>query len=218
MSRSYRDRFPEVSDPSWGQLERYGALLSEVAAPLGLVGFAEADIPTEIARSLLLLEVVARGRLVDVGSGAGLPGLPLAIALETKAIFIDRKQRACRFLERALRDLHLAGEVVCRSAEEASSQDLRESADTVVARALAPAPSALEMTAPLCAVGGKIILTTKDSKDGPAALGPSDDFGTGEPTTMTLQRGIDLVQHVLIIDKLRSTSPEFPRPTKRKKA
>ena len=218
MSRSYRNRFPEVSDSAWEQLQRYGHLLSEVAAPLGLIGFAESAIPTEIARGLLLVEVIKPGRLIDVGSGAGLPGVPLAIALGAEAVFIDRKERACRFLERALRELSLGGEVACRSAQEVSAGQLRESSDSVVARALAPTTDALDITAPLCAVGGKILLTTKATEGGIPQPRPSEELGTGEPVAMTLERGIDLVQHVLIIDKLRPTSPEFPRPTKRKKA
>jgi 16S rRNA (guanine527-N7)-methyltransferase len=218
LTSSYRARFPEVSNPAWDQLELYGRLLADVASPLGLIGFDESNIATEIVRSLLLVDAIKPGQLVDVGSGAGLPGVPLAIALGTEVIFIDRKQRACRFLEQALRELRLGGEVICRSAEEASVGHLRESADFVVARAVAPAPIALAMTAPLCAVGGRIVLTTKGSGEATDEPSPSEELGIGNPTAATLERGIDLVQHVLIIDKLRSTSPGFPRQTKRRKA
>jgi len=106
--------------------------------------------------SLRAVELVSRfeGPIVDVGSGGGAPGIPLAHALpEREVTLLEASRRKCGFLERWTADLsHLR--VVCGRAEE-------QPVDTygvAVAKALAPPPVAAEWCLPLVVPGGVVVL------------------------------------------------------------
>lgn len=165
----------------------------------------------QVVRSLLLLEVVGEPeRLVDVGSGAGLPGIPLAICLGGVTL-IEPRARAAGFLERAVRDLGLDARVVAQTAEEAARGPLREAAEAVVARALGPPAVALELCAPLCAVGGRVVLTA-----GPGAAGVSrgqepEALGVEPLSSRRLTGPLDIEQSVHIAQKVSATSSGYPR-------
>lgn len=147
-------------------LERFSELLIEEALPRGLLGRAEA--PRVISRHVLesagLVAFTDRdGRLIDVGSGAGLPGLPLAaLWSDGEVVLIEPRARRAAFLRWAVRELDLSARVVQSTAEEAGRSDLRESARTAVARALAPPAVALELALPLVEIGGMLLLPTAE--------------------------------------------------------
>jgi 16S rRNA (guanine527-N7)-methyltransferase len=120
----------------------------------------ERAVDTHIADSLVALDldaVTTAQRIADLGSGAGFPGLALAVALpEAGVSLIESQRRKCEFLERLCATAEIENvQVVCSRAEEwregASSRDL------VVARALAPQPVVLEYAAPLLRMGGTMV-------------------------------------------------------------
>src|SRR5258708_38318469 len=122
--------------------------------------------------SLVLLEPPGpASRLVDVGSGAGLPGIVLKIARpELEVTLIEADQAKAAFLVHACAMLRLENvAVVARRAEEAGHDPaLREKFDVAVARALAPLPVLVELCLPFVRVGGRLLAQkTKDEK--PAA-------------------------------------------------
>ncbi|HET9772856.1 MAG TPA: RsmG family class I SAM-dependent methyltransferase, partial [Acidimicrobiia bacterium] len=89
----------------------------------------------------LLGGLPATGRVLDLGSGGGLPGLVLATARpELELTLLEARQRACRFLREAVAELGLGGvDVVESRAEEAARRPgLRETFDAVVARSFGP--------------------------------------------------------------------------------
>lgn len=91
-------------------------------------------IPRHLLDSLAIVPWVAGERLADVGSGAGLPGLPLAIlAPQRQVLLIDANGKKARFLRAAIRDLGLRNARVAESRVE----DVRETFDCVTARAFA---------------------------------------------------------------------------------
>src|SRR5260370_26365374 len=113
--------------------------------------------------------------LVDVGSGAGLPGLPIKIArpdLEVTLIEADRAKAA--FLVHACAALGLEQiEVVARRAEEAGHDPrLREKFDVAVARALARLPVLAELCLPLVRVGGRLLAQRTEAEDPTAPARP----------------------------------------------
>ncbi len=121
-----------------------------------------------IEDSLVLLDFLGDARtLVDVGSGGGLPGLPLKIARPDLAVtLVEADQAKAAFLVQAAARLDLnAVEVVAKRAEEAGHDArYRESFDVAVARALAPMPVLVELCLPLVRVGGRLLAQKTDTE------------------------------------------------------
>jgi len=168
-----------------------------------------------IEDSLVLVELLGDARrLVDVGSGGGLPGLPLKIARpELEVTLIEADQTKAAFLVRACAKLNLDGvEVVARRAEEVGQdQRYRESFDVAVARAVAPLPVLIELCLPLVRVGGRLLAQKTDKEEVASArraielLGGSLDSVVATPSRMRASGT------VVVVAKVRSTSAEYPR-------
>jgi len=113
-----------------------------------------------VADSLAALELDALGKaesIADLGSGAGFPGLALAVALPSAEVnLIESQRRRCEFLERACAAAGIENaRIVWTRAEEWHAGAARN--DVVVARALAPQTVVLEYAAPLLRTGGTLI-------------------------------------------------------------
>lgn len=201
-----RSGFPQVAEKAWEKLELYAQILAGEATRAGLIGFTREEIPEQIARSLLLARHLPEGcSVVDVGSGAGLPGLPLA-ALGHQVTLIEPKGRAVALLEMVARRCELDIRILPGPAEEVGP---REESDAVVARALAAPAVALELCAPLCRVGGVIILTSGPGE----TAGPRthEGLGTGESRRVLIEGPLEISQQAFIIPKINPTSKDFPR-------
>lgn len=98
-------------------------------------------------------------RLVDVGTGGGFPGVPLAAALpELRVELIEAREKKARAVEEALKEAGLpALPVHAERVETLGRGELRERFDIAVARALADLPTLLELTLPLVRVGGALL-------------------------------------------------------------
>jgi 16S rRNA (guanine527-N7)-methyltransferase len=135
-------------------LERW---LDELVDTPGLTSVSPADARrVHVDESLAALDVLRRfdGPIVDVGSGGGAPGIPLAAELpERKMTLLESNRRKCAFLERWARELPNV-EAVCGRAEE---QPL-DAWGVAVAKALASPPVAAEWCLPLVRPGGAAIL------------------------------------------------------------
>jgi 16S rRNA (guanine527-N7)-methyltransferase len=122
-----------------GLAERYAGRLATVGVERGLIGPAEADRiwSRHVANSAALSPLIGMGcRVIDVGSGAGLPGLPLALARpDLDVILLEPMLRRSVFLEETVADLGLEGQV---TVVRARAEDAKLTADVVVARAVAP--------------------------------------------------------------------------------
>jgi 16S rRNA (guanine527-N7)-methyltransferase len=117
-------------------------------------------VDVHIADALVALEVDAvraARRVVDLGAGAGIPGLPLAAALPGAAFaLVESQSRKCAFIERARAAAGLANvEVVCERVEQWPAGIAAH--DLALARAVAAAPVVLEYAAPLLQVGGTLV-------------------------------------------------------------
>jgi 16S rRNA (guanine527-N7)-methyltransferase len=149
----------EVFGPALPAIVRYAELLCGPGVERGIVGPAEAERIWD--RHLLNCAAVARlvpprSVVADVGSGAGLPGIVLALLLpEANVTLIEPLARRTAFLEECVADLSLSNASVVRGRAEDLAGDI--SADVVTARAVAP----LDRLAPLCAglarPGGRVL-------------------------------------------------------------
>lgn len=111
-------------------------------------------------RALPLVQAAPDGPCVDVGSGAGFPGVPLAIASDRSWRLLEPRAKRAAFLEEVVRELGLERcEVMALTAEDAARRPaLRAAHALAVARALAPPPEALRLCLPLVAPGGAAAL------------------------------------------------------------
>lgn len=123
--------------------------LTAVREPPAMVG-------RHLLDSLALVPHVAGPRVLDVGSGAGLPGIPLAIALpELQFVLLDAASRKTRFLVQAVGVLGLDNVAVVRSRIQQYRPPVKF--DTLVARAVASSRDLLEASRHLIAPGGRLL-------------------------------------------------------------
>ncbi|MBK6873923.1 MAG: 16S rRNA (guanine(527)-N(7))-methyltransferase RsmG [Kineosporiaceae bacterium] len=160
---------------------RYADLLGGSAVERGLIGPRE--VPRLWDRHLLncaaVAEVIPEGsRVVDVGSGAGLPGIALAIARpDLRVSLLEPLQRRVNWLSEAVTELGLSSVTVCRGRAEEASDEVRD-ADVVTARAVAALDRLVVWCLPLARPGG-VLLALK----GQAV---AEELSTAEPALRRL--------------------------------
>jgi 16S rRNA (guanine527-N7)-methyltransferase len=165
--------------------------------------------------SLVLLDHLGEApKVVDVGSGGGLPGLPLRIARpDLRMTLIEADQDKAAFLVRACAVLGLQGvEVLARRAEEVGQDPLyREAFDVAVARALAPMRVLAELCLPLVKVGGRLLAqktSTEEVNDAGRAI---EAMGGILKLVVAAPSAARSAGTVVIVEKVRSTPPAYPR-------
>ncbi|MCA1838715.1 MAG: 16S rRNA (guanine(527)-N(7))-methyltransferase RsmG [Actinomycetota bacterium] len=181
------------------RLTHFFESLENTAKRAGLIGSSDAG--THILRALCLLElpqIRGAGLIIDVGTGAGLPGVPLSIA-GCQVVLIEPKRRAVAFLEKSKRDLGIEVVVLPMRAEQAV-REWESKADVVIARGLAAPDDALRLCAPLCRPGGSVVLTASTR-----LAAPSRDLlerlGFGPNSSVKLGVPLEIEQHVNIMRK-----------------
>ena len=169
---------------------------------------AAAAIPEDILRG---------GVAVDVGSGAGFPGLALKIAFpDLDVTLIDSTSKKTAFLRHVSRQLGLDGVVVLtgRAEDLAHRSDLREGFDIVLSRAVARLPVLAELTLPFCRVGGLTVLhkgagARDEVADARFAI---DSLGAAVKEVRVVRvEGGSRRAMLVVLDKLRATLPHYPR-------
>ncbi|MEX0874926.1 MAG: RsmG family class I SAM-dependent methyltransferase [Actinomycetota bacterium] len=226
------------------RLKKLTDLLETEGVSRGIIGPNEKSrlLARHVLESCALLRFVGdEGLLVDVGSGAGLPGLPLASIRRSPVTMIESQARRAAFIRYTIAELALeSAEVLHARAEDAARGELRETASAVVARALAAPAVALELCLPFARVGGVVVIPVGGSRgpeanDMRGAAEPSGagrsgagtlarvaaELGGGEPRwepmgRPTSQRSIGILgpnesRLVLVVPKLEPTAERYPR-------
>ena len=176
-----------------------------LAAVLATPGLTALKDPDEARRVLLDdalagLELVrsVEGPIVDVGSGGGTPGIPLAVSLpEREVTLLEAERRKAEFLERWAAELPNLRVVWGRAEEQPA-----EAFGVAVAKALAHPPVAAEWCLPLVAEGGIVVLWVGPSADSDAVARVAEQIG-GEPA--------ESPAGFIVLRKVAPTPAGFPR-------
>jgi 16S rRNA (guanine527-N7)-methyltransferase len=214
----------ELPEVLLDRLASFLALLLETNERINLTAVRDAD---EAWRRLIVdsltplpgLDDLDEGAtLIDVGSGGGMPGIPLAIARpDLRVTLLEATGKKARFLESACRDLGLENVDVVPQRAETAGQDAnhRERYDAAVCRAVGPMNVLLELCLPLVRIGGSLLAMKgpKAEEELQRAGDALDKLGAGELQVFdaypeTFANDLVIVQ----VAKDRATPKGYPRP------
>lgn len=165
----------------------------------------------------LLAELPPTLALIDVGTGAGFPGLPLKLALpQLRLTLLESTGKKTAFLQHLIQVLHLTGvSLLTARAEEAGRRpDQRECYDVATARAVAALPALAEYTLPFVKQSGLVIVQkgrypADEIKAAANALGIlGGKVSQIVPVTVP---GLNAERHLVVLQKIKSTPPQYPR-------
>lgn len=210
-----------VFGPRLALAERYVAHLVSSGVERGLLGPREA--PRVWDRHVLNCAVVAEllpdgARTVDLGSGAGLPGIPLVLARpELSVVLVEPLARRVDWLREVVEDLDLPVTVQRGRAEEPGVRARWEGADVVTARAVAPLARLAGWALPLLRSGGALLALKGASADSEVARDAAAvrRLGGGEPRIVRCGTGlVDPPSTVVVVERMRGAGR---RPGRRRR-
>lgn len=193
-----------------GRLSDYGVLLLEANRSVNLTGAKDADALIPHLLDALTLAGDVSESLVDVGSGGGLPGIPLAIATGVRVLLIEPIAKKAAFLKRALDDLGLAGSALAERAEVvARDEQYRERFAFATARAVSRASTVAELTVPLVRLGGRVLLQRAGMEL--AERRSLEDAALILGSAIVEERRLAGGREIIVLEKRGATGHRFPR-------
>ncbi len=209
----------ELSADQHAQLARYLDLLLEANAKMNLTRITDRSAAEvqHVGDALTVLPFLPKNefRLADVGSGGGVPGIPLAIVrLDATVLLIESTKKKAAFLKQAIEALDLKNASVSEwRAEDVGRSNNRENFDIVLARAVATMEWLAEWCLPLVKISGKMLAMKgpKVAEELPPARRAIKLGGGGE----AIVHPVDLpgTEHRVIVEiaKLHRTDARLPR-------
>jgi 16S rRNA (guanine527-N7)-methyltransferase len=198
-------------------LRRFGSTLAEDGSAPTTVREPQAVLNDHLADALVALDLTAireASSIGDLGAGAGVPGIPLAIALPSAHVtLVEGNGRKCEFMQAVAADLALGNVEVVHGRAETWKPGVGR-LDVVTARALAPLDVVAEYAAPLLKVGGALVAWRgqRDPEDEAAAARAAAILGLTvlepqrvEPYSRARNR------HLHVMVKTQRTPERFPR-------
>jgi 16S rRNA (guanine527-N7)-methyltransferase len=213
----------DLSPAQLEQFARYADLLIEWNLRFNLTSIVD---PRDIVikhflDSLSILRSIPPGsiKLIDVGAGAGLPGLPIKLVHpEVSLTLLEVTRKKCDFLKAAIGDLQLTGvQVINARAEEAGRRpEHREQYDIAIARAVAEMPTLIEYLLPFVKIGGLALAqkskeAEKETQRAAAAIAALG--GQLREVTPVVVPELNESRYQVIIEKIVGTPEKYPRRT-----
>jgi 16S rRNA (guanine527-N7)-methyltransferase len=166
---------------------------------------------------LLVMRDNPPGRLIDVGTGAGFPGIPLKIILrDMRLTLVESVGKKAEFCRHIISTLRMENVDVMQSRAEELGQDRkhREQYDWAVARAVAKMPALMEYLLPLVKIGGTVV--SQKGENGPAEAHSAEKAirmmggRLRQLHPITLPRVAE-ERYLIVVDKVAATPPHYPR-------
>lgn len=211
-----------LSDEVFLRLDKYAEMLVETNNSFNLTAITDADGVTvkHIADCLSLfgfVNIPENARLIDVGTGAGFPGLVIKLFRpDIDVTFLDSTKKKLGFIDSILRETGMTGETVHLRAEEAAVlPKYREKFDFATARAVAALPVLSEYCLPFVKVGGSFISmksadTLEEIKEASGAI----KILGGEIAEDNLFSLVEnMPRRIILIKKKSQTPTKYPRKT-----
>lgn len=205
-----------LSDATQDTLCAFGTAVVEQNKVMNLTAITE---PAAVAKlhlldslSLLTLEDLAGKKVIDVGCGAGFPGVPVKIACpDMQLTLLDSLGKRMNWLETVLPGLGVEAECVTARAEEAV-ESRRESYDYATSRAVARLNILLELTAPYVKVGGKVLAMKGTAAKEELAEAKNAVSKLGLKVEQVVEFPVDGTAHtVIVLKKVTPTPKQYPR-------
>ena len=205
----------EVTEEQQDRLYAFGAAMVKQNEVMNLTGITDdkgvANLHLLDSLTVMASADLAGKTLIDVGCGAGFPGVPLAIASGAKVTLLDSLGKRMKWLEEVLPTLGISAECITARAEEAVATR-RESYDYATSRAVARLNILLELTAPYVKVGGAVLAM----KGAAAREELAECAGAIKKLGLKLESvkefPIDGTNHaVIVLRKIAPTPKQFPR-------
>ena len=221
MLQTLREGLPELKlelpQDVQQKLCAFGQLVVEQNKVMNLTAITEPDRVAQLhlldSLSVLTVADLHGKRLIDVGCGAGFPGVPLKIACpDVQLTLLDSLGKRMNWLSQsALPQLSLEVECVTARAEEAVA-DRRESYDFATSRAVARLNILLELTAPYVKVGGKVLAMKGTAAEEELAEAKNAIRRLGLQVEKVAKFPMEGTEHsVIVLRKVAPTPPQYPR-------
>ena len=205
------------------QFDKYYELLIDWNQRMNLTTITDRDevLQKHFIDSVLLLTKYDKTEfenktIIDVGTGAGFPGIPLAIMLpQTNFILIDSLDKRITFLKTVLEKLGLSNVTLYHGRAEDFGKDtsFREQFDYCVSRAVAPLPILLEYCSPFIKVDGSLLLykSIKTDQEVDESKHALDELNCKIGEICTLSDDEDYKRYIVEIHKIKETPTKYPR-------
>jgi 16S rRNA (guanine527-N7)-methyltransferase len=202
--------------------DRYAAELIEWNRRVNLTAITD---PVEIARKHFLdslsvivgCELRTGDRVIDVGSGAGFPGLPIRIARpDLRLTLLEATRKKCEFLQHIVSALGLGDVTIVNARAEDAGRDPahREQYDVAVARAVASMSTLAEYTLPLVRVGGRAAVQKSGEVEAEvqqAEVALETLGGRLQHIAPAQVPGLNEARYIVIVEKVTPTPEKYPR-------
>lgn len=197
------------------QLSVYASLLVEWNNKFNLTNIVQ---PEEIENKhfidslLFAMQAEVQGKIADVGTGAGFPGIVTKIYKpEINLTLIEPTGKRVLFLQEVCHQLGLEVEILKERAEEAGRKGWREGFDVVTARAVAAMPILSEYCLPLTKVGGVFIAMKADGEEGASTSSAYEKLGGCYQNSREFTLPDGSYRNLIFIEKIKSTAAIYPR-------